>query len=145
MARCARYYNGCGMDFSKFALMQGISGKLDWLNHRQSVTALNIANADTPGYVSQDLKPFSFQAAVEQALPAPKATHHAHVVAAPAAGLTDRPDDDRNPYELSPDGNAVVLEEQMIRAAESAMEHSTMTMLYQKQIGLFKIALGRGR
>jgi len=133
------------MDFSKFALMKGLSGKLDWLNHRQSVTALNIANANTPGYVSQDLKPFAFDAAVKANLPAPKATHSAHVVAAPGAALAQRADEDRHPYELAPDGNAVVLEEQMIRAAESAMEHSTMTMLYQKQLNLFKIALGRGR
>lgn len=133
------------MDFSKLTLFKGLEKKVDWLNQRQSVLSLNVANANTPGYVSQDLKPFDFAKAVAAKMPAPKASHAAHVTEAAAGGLAERPDDDRRPYELAPDGNAVVLEEQMIKAAETAMDHQLMTSLYQRNVNLFKIALGSGR
>lgn len=35
------------------------SRHMTWLAERQSVTASNIANADTPGYRARDLEPFS--------------------------------------------------------------------------------------
>jgi flagellar basal-body rod protein FlgB len=35
------------------------SRHMTWLAGRQSVTAVNIANADTPGYRAQDIAPFS--------------------------------------------------------------------------------------
>lgn len=35
------------------------SRQMKWLADRQSVTAQNIANADTPGYRSKDIEPFS--------------------------------------------------------------------------------------
>lgn len=133
------------MDLTKLTLFNGLEKKVDWLNQRQSVLSLNVANANTPGYVSQDLKPFDFKEAVAAKMPAPKASHGAHVTEVAAGGLAERPDEDRRPYELAPDGNAVVLEEQMIKATETAMDHQLMTSLYQRNVNLFKIALGSGR
>ena len=46
-------------------------------------------------------------------------------------------------FETSPTGNSVVLEDQMIKVAETQMDYQTVTGLYSKSLGLIKIALGR--
>ena len=49
------------MDLKNISLFKQLDQKMTWLNQRQKVLAQNIANANTPGYVSQDLKKVSFQ------------------------------------------------------------------------------------
>ena len=48
-------------------LMSFIRDKMKWHQARQTVLASNIANADTPGYRPNDLKPMSFAAHLEGA------------------------------------------------------------------------------
>ena len=48
------------------------------------------------------------------------------------------------PFETSPNGNAVVLEEQMAKLGEVQVQHRLTTELYRKHIGMIKIALGKG-
>ena len=45
-------------------------------------------------------------------------------------------------YEVAPDGNAVVLEEQSAKAAETALEFQLTSNLYRKYLGMVRIALG---
>ena len=47
-------------------------------------------------------------------------------------------------YETAPVGNAVVLEEQMVKLADAQSNYQLMTNLYRKHVDLFKMALGRG-
>jgi flagellar basal-body rod protein FlgB len=47
-------------------------------------------------------------------------------------------------YESAPVGNAVVLEEQMVKLADAQSNYQLMTNLYRKHVDLFKMALGRG-
>ena len=54
-------------------------------------------------------------------------------------------DRERRPFETSPDGNSVILEEQMAKVAETQMSHQLTTQLYRKHLNMFKIAIGRGR
>ena len=49
------------MDLNKIPLFASITRRMDWLNQRQGVLAQNIANADTPNYTAQDLKPLGFR------------------------------------------------------------------------------------
>lgn len=49
------------------------------------------------------------------------------------------------PWETSPNGNAVVLEEQMAKIGEVQVQHRLTTELYRKHIGMIKIAIGKGR
>jgi flagellar basal-body rod protein FlgB len=48
-------------------------------------------------------------------------------------------------YEEAPAGNAVNLEEQMVKVADTQMDYETMTTLYQRSIGMIRTALGKGR
>ncbi|RJF87126.1 hypothetical protein D3874_08880 [Oleomonas cavernae] len=55
--------------------------------------------------------------------------------------LSTRADD----FETTPSGNAVVLEEEMARLAETKMDYDTITGIYRKQVSMLKTALGRGQ
>ena len=45
-------------------------------------------------------------------------------------------------YETTPDGNAVILEEQMAKATETALDFQLTSNLYRKYVGMMRIALG---
>ena len=51
---------------------------------------------------------------------------------------------DRKPYETAPDGNSVVLEEQMVKMNESSIQHSAMVGLYRKHLSMIKLVM-RGK
>ena len=67
-----------------------------------------------------------------------------HLVRLRADAGTRRPARERKPYETVPSGNAVSLEEQMMKVADTAGQYQLITNLYRKQIGMIKTALGRG-
>lgn len=132
------------MDFSGLNLFQALSQKMRWLGQSQAVTAQNIANANTPGYKPRELEEFSFRAALKSAASIPARTQEGHLAprgqeAGPYAAHTQR-----STYETKPGGNAVVLEEQMMKAAKTAMDHQLVSNLYAKQVGMLRMVLGRG-
>lgn len=131
------------MDLSKLSLFRDMGRKLDWLGQRQSVLSVNIANADTPGYRPQDLEALSFRDTLSARAAEMKRNHRHHLTAAGTPG-EHRPREAGAPFEASPAGNAVVLEEQMGQVTETAMQHMTVTNLYARSLGLMRIALGRG-
>ena len=48
-------------------------------------------------------------------------------------------------YETSPNGNAVVLEEQMIKVSELQANYQLAANLYQKNLGMLRTAIGRSQ
>ncbi|MEW5703030.1 MAG: flagellar basal body protein [Pseudomonadota bacterium] len=132
------------MDMKKLPLLATITGRMGWLNSRQEVLARNIANADTPGYVPHDLKPTAFRDLVRggEATLAPRVTNMAHLSGTKEAKrFADQKQ--RETYETTPDGNAVVLEEQLLKVAETAGDYQTATNLYRRYIAMFRTAIGR--
>jgi flagellar basal-body rod protein FlgB len=68
------------------------------------------------------------------------ATHAGHMApargpSAPGVTAVKSPDS-----ETTLDGNAVVVEEQMMKIAETRMDFETMVGLYQKSLGLLRLA-----
>ena len=132
------------MDFSQITLFSGIKKRLAWLAQRQEILAQNIANANTPGAQARDIEPFDVKRFLRpRALPVNmERTSPVHI-----AGTT-QPIRDFNsavttkPYETSIDGNAIVLEEQMLKLGETGASHELVTELYKKHIGMFRAALG---
>ena len=49
----------------------------------------------------------------------------------------------KDPYETAPDGNAVVIEEQMVKMNETVTDHNLMTQIYKKQMQMFKAVTRR--
>lgn len=134
------------MDIASIPLFAMLRQRLGYLGERQQLIAQNVANADTPGYVGRDLKPFSFTARlqsqpgtlVEQARTAPG--HLPGGFRRPGGGAGDGRTVKAADSETTLDGNAVVLEDQMIKMAEARMDYEAAIGFYQKSMGLLRLA-----
>ena len=133
------------MSITEIPLFSALKSKMSWLQARQTVLAENVANADTPGYRSHTIEEFALPEANRTGAPArvsPFRTSPLHL-----AGLTDSTSpwdsDDTDTYEIEPSGNSVVIEEEMMRLAETQLDYQMATGLYSRGIGLLKTALGR--
>jgi len=128
------------LGFTDLPLLGQIKGRLTWLDERQRVIAENVANADTPGYASRDLsQPADFAAALRQGgglrMTRTSAMHIAP--AGPAARFEAKTAPDS---ETTLDGNSVVVEEQMLKMAESRMAYDAAIGLYQKSMQMLRMA-----
>lgn len=86
-----------------------------WLTVRQSTIAQNVANANTPGFKSQDVKPFaSTLEAMSLAMSSSRPEHMTHTPAADAR--TELNADEAG--EILHSGNTVNLEMEMSKAGE---------------------------
>lgn len=133
------------MDLNKLPMFDLLTRRMKWLSERQEVLAQNIANANTPDYTPQDLKPMPFREIMQRLSPvSPERTaplHMAGTVVRRAAPFDS--DDQRKRYEMAPDGNSVVIEEQVIKVAETQMDYQLITNLYRKHVDMIKTAIGR--
>jgi len=141
------------MTIQDIGLFQAISSKVDFLSQRQSVISQNIANADTPGYRPQDLVEVDFSGMLQKELNGNKsavnvtnvslaATDGAHMGLNGAEQGDARARKQKDLYEVAPAENSVILEEQLLNAGRNSMDYNMMINLYQKQVGMFRIALG---
>lgn len=132
------------MDLGKLPIFAMATKRMDWLSKRQEVLAHNIANADTPAYVPHDLKPQSFARNLKPDAPklvlAATAPNHLPPTRTPANQSEVQ---DRNTYETAPAGNAVVLEEQLMKVADTQQSYRVATSLYAKHVAMLKAAIGR--
>ncbi len=134
------------MDLSKIPLFTMLTERMAWLTKRQAVLAQNIANADTPGYKPKDLAPVDFKRLAEAAahrigVAATDSRHLAGVSQAKAEFSVTKQTDT---FEMTPSGNAVVLEEQLMKVAETVMNHQITANLYAKHVNMIRMVLGRG-
>lgn len=135
------------MDFQNIPLFSALKTKMHWLQDRQRVLATNVANANTPRFEAQDLKEPKFEALVNGSTNklSMRAGHQAHMSGSmtntteASFRVVDKPD-----AETTPSGNSVVIEQQMMKVAETQMAYQTAIGLYNKSMGLFRIAIGRG-
>lgn len=133
------------MDLKKLPLFDLMARRMSWLAQRQEVLAQSIANANTPGYTPQDLKPMSFGEEMKRLAPVdPARTSELHMAGTVVRKPTPfRSVDQRKRYEVAPDGNSVVVEEQMVKVAETQMDYQLVTNLYRKHVDMIKTAIGR--
>ena len=115
--------------------------RLHWLDRRQSVLAQNVANADTPGYRPRDLSPFRRELDGQAARLALARTQAGHGGGSTAAALGARTE--RNAAEVTPDGNAVSLDREAMRIAETDTAHAMAMAVHRSFMGLFRATLGR--
>lgn len=132
------------MDMEKVAVFRMTTGRMQWLAERQRLLSQNVANSDTPKYQPRDLADVDFRKLVErQSQMRVERTHANHVTLGGEINRF-RAEDSGKPYETAPDGNAVVLEEQLIKTAQTTHDYELMTNLYHKHMMMFRTALGRG-
>jgi flagellar basal-body rod protein FlgB len=138
------------MDITQIPLFSALGKRMGWLTARQGVVSQNIANADTPNFKPSDLKPQSFRELVQTGAGGAKAqgaklqmTSAKHMQGREAAAAPYEVEEDRQVYEISPTGNGVVLEEQLMKLAETQIDYQLSTSLYKKHLGMIRAAIGR--
>ena len=136
------------MDIKNLALFQAMGAKMNYLSTRQGVIAQNIANADTPEYRPRDLTDVDFGAVLSEITRSKDIrlgkTQAGHM--RPGGDIDDaRNRKSRFTYEVAPADNAVIIEEQMVKASETTMDYNLMTNLMRKNVGMIQTALGKGQ
>ncbi|MFQ5764548.1 MAG: flagellar basal body rod protein FlgB [Rhodospirillales bacterium] len=136
------------MELDKITLFNVVKKRLAWLGQRQEVISQNIANADTPDYQARDLKPFRFKDLVRAEQNPPlrmEVTQRSHLPGRRRRATDFAATEERKPFETSPSGNSVVLEEQMAKMSESGISHRLTTELYKKHLAMIRMAVGNRR
>jgi flagellar basal-body rod protein FlgB len=139
------------MDLAQIPLFSMLKGRLGYLSERQKVIAENVANADTAKFVPNDLKAFSFDANVQAQKLQMTQAGGASTMAATQAGHMAPKNERKAPggafktvkspdSEMTLNGNAVVLEDEMIKMTEARMNYDAAISFYQKSMGLLRMA-----
>jgi flagellar basal-body rod protein FlgB len=116
--------------------------RMHWHQERQRILAENVANADTPRFQPRDLSQPTFDRTRPPATEVSVVrTNAAHLVG--AAGSTQFRLDRNGGFEARPSGNAVVLEDEMMKVANNQMDFQAASSLYARGLGLLKTAIGR--
>jgi len=109
---------------------------------RQAIIAQNVANADTPGFVSRDLPSFqeiySSRMGDQTML---RATRVGHVNGSPTSSIDGLAQEDRS--FAAPDGNTVSLETEMVRATDAKRQHERSLAIYKSAMNVLRSSLGR--
>ncbi len=134
-------------DMPMFSMLRA---RMDMLGTRQRTLAENVANVSTPGFKPTDVDVNGFNKAMSKGLDgsagkagpvAMAVTQAGHIAASSrgplAAGVSLQVTPDS---ETTLDGNAVVVEEQMMKMAETRMEFETAVGLYAKGLSLYRLA-----
>lgn len=134
------------MDLSSISLFSMLSERMAWLTKRQQVLAHNIANANTAGFIPKDLEPIDFKRMAENASGriAVSATSAGHLTGSSRSSAAFRVVEPTGDIEMTPSGNAVVLEEELMKVSETVMDHRITANLYTKHINMIRLVLGRG-
>ena len=132
------------MDFSTIPLFSVLKGKLNYISERQAVLAQNVANADTPGYKAMDIPmpDFKKMAGIGSGNMKMTITNPGHIAQGAGASGNFAPEKRKSTYELNPNGNNVVIEEEMSKIAANQAEYQKALNLYGKWISMFKTAVG---
>lgn len=110
--------------------------RLQWLQNRESVLAGNVANVNTPGYVSKDIA--AFQGVLQNQMAMTLAlTEPGHMAAHSSSGGTTR-----TGANTSIDGNQVEIEDELEKVADTNDQQRLATNAYSVYMSMFSTALG---
>lgn len=102
------------------------SRQAQWLSVRQAAVAGNISNADTPGYEAREVEPFVDVLDKTQLAMAASARGH---VGQAASGFGIPVGPAAQTWNVSPSGNSVSMEEELIRANDINRSFSLNTAI----------------
>lgn len=135
------------MNLPDIPIFSMLRERMAWLNQRQGVLSENVANADTPGFVARDLKPLDFsqqlQSAGDSKVTGLTVTNPRHIAVKSSTASGDFEATDAPDVEANPNGNAVSLEQEMIKVSDTQMQFQAAANLYGKAMSLMKTAIGQ--
>ena len=119
---------------------------MKWASKRQALIAENIANADTPGFKTKDLKPLDFKSILKNTTPSASSslstTNSHHMMPARSTGGFKLDVSKSSGTSLS--GNSVDLEHESIKMALTRDQHTLASTVYRKYTDMLKLAIGKG-
>lgn len=135
------------MAITDIPILSMLRTRLAWNQERQRVLAENVANSDTPNFRARDLAPPKFQepTSVSASAVSPVSlvrTENGHIGGPGLSGTTFRTENNSK-YEVRPTGNAVSLEDEMMKVAANQMDYQAATAVYSRSLNLIKVALGK--
>ena len=135
------------MAINDLPVLSALRTKMQWHQERQRVLAENISNSDTPNFRPRDLVEPKFDSGGARAAAggtgtlAMMRTSGSHMAASGAA--TSFALDTRSGFQTRPAGNAVNLEDQMLKVSANQMDYAAATSLYSRSLNLLKTAIGK--
>jgi flagellar basal-body rod protein FlgB len=134
------------MSINDLPVLSALRTKMQWHQERQRVLSENVSNSDTPNFRPRELvePKFDKTGAVTGSMGplAMTVTSASHLR---PSGAPSSFDQNRNAgLETRPAGNAVNLEEEMMKSANNQMDYAAATSLYSKSLHLLKTAIGKG-
>jgi flagellar basal-body rod protein FlgB len=134
------------MAINDIPTLSALRTKMQWHQERQRVLAQNIANSDTPNFKPRELvePKFDRNGAAAGGPGGPLAmmrTSASHI--APAGGGGSFGVNSKSGYQTRPAGNAVDLEDQMLKVSANQMDYAAATQLYSRSLNLLKTAIGK--
>jgi flagellar basal-body rod protein FlgB len=132
------------MAVTEIPLIAMLKTRLHWHQTRQKLLAQNVANADTPGFQPKDLRAPSFTPTGAPATAGLSASRTAagHMTLAP--GRSGEVEIHARRFETTPSGNAVSLEDEMMKVSQNQSDYQLAASLYQKSLQMLRTAVGRG-
>jgi flagellar basal-body rod protein FlgB len=128
---------------SDIPLVAMLKTRMHWHQSRQKVLAENVSNADTPGFKPKDLKEPSFEPdgrAIGGELAVTR-TSARHLSVGPDR-IGEDPTNARR-FETTPSGNAVNLEDEMLKVSQNQSDFQLAASLYEKSLQMLRIAAGK--
>ena len=135
------------MAISDIPVLSALRTRMQWHQERQRVLSENVANSDTPNFRPRDLVEPKFDAEGSSVggaagLMAMIRTSANHIVPSGAPHSFDQ--DRKVGFETRPAGNAVNLEDEMLKVSANQMDYAAATSLYSRSLHLLKTAIGKG-
>ncbi|KMO33366.1 flagellar basal body rod protein FlgB [Methylobacterium tarhaniae] len=134
------------MSVTDLPLVAMLRNRMQWQQSRQKVLAENVANADTPGFRARDLKAPRFQPDGSVAAAGLNGIGMERTSLVHLAGSGQpAPSEERTStrFEMMPSGNAVSLEDEMLKAADNQGDYQLASLLYRKSLQTLRTAVGR--
>ena len=134
------------MPINDLPVLSALRTKMQWHQERQRVLSENVSNSDTPNFKPRDLIEPKFDStgasagSMESLAMMRTATSHI----APSGGGQSFAQDRKETFQTRPAGNAVNLEDQMLKVSANQMDYAAVTSLYGKSLHLLKTAIGKG-
>jgi flagellar basal-body rod protein FlgB len=128
--------------FSDLPILGMLKTRMGWHQERQRLLSENVANADTPKFRPRDLGPLQFGRDQPVSAVDLSRTAVGHI-AASTANSSSFGAARAGGYDIRPSGNAVNLEDEMLKVASNQMDYQAATTLYTRSLGLIKTAIGK--
>jgi flagellar basal-body rod protein FlgB len=131
------------MAISDLPGLSALRTSMQWHQQRQRLLAENVSNADTPNFRPRDLVRPNAEALAKGAQPGLTMVRTSAAHMGPPGGDARFADPRTGGYETRPAGNAVSLDDEMLKVAQNQMDYQAATSLYTRSLGLLKTAIGK--